>query len=63
MTTDVHGTAGRTMSAGEAALRRKIRDLSDAMLRQDNSHVANAGQLISDVLTDELDPQRDGVRL
>jgi hypothetical protein len=48
------------MSAGEAALRARMRKLSQVLLHQDQP---NAGQLISDVLTGELDPREDEVRL
>lgn len=61
--TDLHGLAGRTMSAGEAALRAKMRALSNVLLRSPNLDVNNTGQLVSDVLTGELDPRRDEVEL
>ena len=61
--TDLHGLSGRTMSAGEAALRAKMRALSNLLLRSDHAHAANAGQLISDVLTGECDPLHGEVRL
>lgn len=51
------------MSAGEAALRAKMRALYKVLLRSHDPHVNNAGQLISDVLTGELDPRSDEVRL
>lgn len=60
---DLHSLSGRTMSAGEAALRAKMRALSNLLIRSDHPHAANAGQLISDVLTGELDPRQDEVRL
>lgn len=63
MSTDLHGMGGRTMSAGEAALRAKMRALYKVLLRSHDPHVCNAGQLISDVLTGELDPRSDEVRL
>jgi hypothetical protein len=61
--TDLHGLAGRTMSAGEAALRAKMRALSNVLLRVDDPKLNNAGQLISDVLTGEYDPRQDEVEL
>jgi len=61
--TDLHGFSGRTMSAGEAALRAKMRSLSNILLGPDNPSLNNAGQLISDVLTGELDPRQDQVEL
>jgi hypothetical protein len=63
MTADLHGLAGRTMSAGEAGLRAKMRALSRILLLSDSPDVNNAGQLISDVLTGELDPRQDEVQL
>jgi hypothetical protein len=61
--TDLHGLAGRTMSAGEAALRAKMRALSNLLLRADDPKLNNAGQLVSDVLTGEYDPRQDEVEL
>lgn len=61
--TDPHSQAGRTMSAGEAALRAKLKALSRILLVAHSPDVNNAGQLISDVLTGELDPRSDEVRL
>jgi hypothetical protein len=60
--------AGRTMSAGELALRAKLRALSNLLLRVPTTGpgaaaYGNAGQLLSDVLTGELDPRRDEVQL
>jgi hypothetical protein len=60
---DLQGLAGRTMSAGEAALRAKMSSVSNRLLRTDNPDVNNAGQLISDVLTGELDPRQNAVEL
>ncbi len=60
---DLHSLAGRTMSAGEAALRAKMKSLSRILLNAPNPDVNNAGQLIHDVLTGEFDPRQDEVEL
>lgn len=61
--TDLHGLAGRTMSAGEATLRAKMRALSNLLLHVDDPKLNNVGQLVSDVLTGECDPRQDKVEL
>lgn len=48
---------------GEAELRAKFKALYRVLLLSHNPDVNNAGQLISDVLTGELDPRQDEVRL
>jgi hypothetical protein len=59
---DVHGEAGRTMSAGEATLRQKMKALANQLLHDDDPNVNNAGQMVWDVLTGELDPRAGGPR-
>jgi len=51
------------LADGEAALRSKMKALSNMLLRSDHAHAANAGQLITDVLTGELDPLSGEARL
>jgi hypothetical protein len=61
--TDIHGLAGRTPSAGEAELRKKLWELSKMLRLSDHPHARNAGQLIDDVLTGRCDPLAGEARL